>query len=171
MSGRGVAMTPPCPPPTSLLDKFTGQGSNELYTALVTVTGGEAAHGRASGIARSDDGELEVHLRLPAELGGEGGGTNPEQLLAAGFASCFHGVLSLLAMRFGVTMPDATVTAAVTFGRDPIDGLFLLTSEIRITLPGVERHVALELIRNAERNCPYSKMFRQGIANTVLLVP
>lgn len=166
----GAAMTPPCPPPTSLLDKFTGEGSAELYTALVTVTGGEASHGRASGIARSDDGALEVHLRLPTELGGEGGGTNPEQLLAAGFASCFHGVLSLLATRYGIIIPDATVTALVTFGRDPIDGLFLLTSEIRVSLPGLDRAIALELIRNAERNCPYSKMFRQGITNTVLLV-
>ncbi|MGH8025725.1 MAG: Ohr family peroxiredoxin [Pseudoxanthomonas sp.] len=163
-------MTPPSPPPVSLLDKFTGEDVEELYTALVTVTGGEASHGRASGIVRSNDGALDVHLRLPAELGGEGGGTNPEQLLAAGFAACFHGVLSLLATRHGVIIPDATVTASVTFGRDPIDGLFLLTSEIRVALPGVDRSVALELIRHAERNCPYSKMFRQGITNTVTLI-
>ncbi|HET6782999.1 MAG TPA: Ohr family peroxiredoxin [Pseudoxanthomonas sp.] len=156
-------------PPTSLLDKFHGDEVQELYTGIVVVTGGEAAHGRASGIARSQDGELELHLRLPKELGGEGGGTNPEQLLAAGYAACFHGVLSLLAERHGLAIPDATITASVTFGRDPVDGLFLLSSEIRVALPGVDRAVAEGLLRNAERNCPYTKMFRQGIESVVVL--
>lgn len=156
-------------PPTSLLDKFHGDEVQELYTGIVVVTGGEAAHGRASGIARSQDGELELHLRLPKELGGEGDGTNPEQLLAAGYAACFHGVLSLLAERHGLAIPDATITASVTFGRDPVDGLFLLSSEIRVALPGVDRAVAEGLLRNAERNCPYTKMFRQGIESVVVL--
>lgn len=156
-------------PPTSLLDKFHGNEVQELYTGKVVVTGGEAAHGRASGIVRSEGGELELHLRLPRELGGEGGGTNPEQLLAAGYAACFHGALSLLAARRGLDIPDVTVTAAVTFGRDPIDGLFLLTSEIRVAIPGVDRALAEELLRNTERNCPYTKMFRQGIESVVTL--
>lgn len=156
-------------PPTSLLDKFHGDEVQGLYTGKVEVTGGEVAHGRASGIARSEDGELELHLRLPGELGGEGGGTNPEQLLAAGYAACFHGALSLLAVRHGLAIPDATVTASVTFGRDPMDGLFLLTTEIIVSLPGVDPAVAEELIRNTERNCPYTKMFRQGIGSTVIL--
>ena len=156
-------------PPTSLLDKFHGNEVQELYTGTVVVAGGEAAHGRASGIVRSEGGELELHLRLPRELGGEGGGTNPEQLLAAGYAACFHGALSLLAARRGLDIPDVTVTAAVTFGRDPIDGLFLLTSEIRVAIPGVDRALAEELLRNTERNCPYTKMFRQGIESVVTL--
>lgn len=156
-------------PPTSLLGKFHGNEVQELYTGKVVVTGGEAAHGRASGIVRSEGGELELHLRLPRELGGEGGGTNPEQLLAAGYAACFHGALSLLAARRGLDIPDVTVTAAVTFGRDPIDGLFLLTSEIRVAIPGVDRALAEELLRNTERNCPYTKMFRQGIESVVTL--
>ena len=156
-------------PPTSLLDKFYGDEVQELYTGTVVVTGGEAAHGRASGIARSQDGELELHLRLPKELGGDGGGTNPEQLLAAGYAACFHGALSLLAARRGLVISDATITASVTFGRDPVDGLFLLSSEIHVVLPGVDRLLAEELIRNTERNCPYTKMFRQGIDSVVTL--
>ena len=158
-------------PPTSLLDKFHGDEVQPLYTGTVVVTGGEAAHGRASGIARSQDGELDLHLRLPRELGGDGGGTNPEQLLAAGYAACFHGALSLLAARHGLDIPDATVTASVTFGRDPIDGLFLLMSEIHVALPGVDRSVAEELLRSTERNCPYTKMFRQGIDSVVTLEP
>jgi Ohr subfamily peroxiredoxin len=135
------------------------------------VTGGDAEHGRASGVARSDDGNLEVDLRLPDALGGPGGGTNPEQLFAAGYAACFHGALSLLAARAGIPIPDAKVEASVTFGRDPVDGLYTLTADVRIYLPGVERAVAEELVRRTERFCPYAKMARQGIVNVVSLAP
>ncbi|QSX74694.1 Ohr family peroxiredoxin [Lysobacter arenosi] len=157
------------PPPVSLLDKYYGEDAQTIYTGRVRVTGGEAAHGRASGVVCSDDGALQVSLRLPVELDGPGGGTNPEQLLAAGYGACFHGVLKLLAIRAGVELTDATVDTAVTFARDPVDGLFLLSAEIRVALPGVERALAAELVRNAERICPYAKMFRDGIDHVVAL--
>ena len=163
------AMAKPQRPPTSLLDKYYGEDFHPLYTGTVCVTGGEAAHARASGLARSDDGRLDVQLRMPEELGGEGEGTNPEQLFAAGFAACFHGALTLLAARAGVAIPDAAVTAAVTFGRDPVDGLFTLIARVRISLPGVERTIAQELVRNTERICPYAKMAREGIECAVSL--
>jgi lipoyl-dependent peroxiredoxin len=70
-------------PSASLLEKYVGSEILPLYTARVTVTGGQVQHGRASGRAISDDGHLDVSLRLPKELGGPGGGTNPEQLFAA----------------------------------------------------------------------------------------
>ncbi|AHB08177.1 peroxiredoxin [Pandoraea pnomenusa] len=151
------------PPPPSLLDKYRGRDFHPLYATSVTVHGGEAAHGRASGIAASDDGELFVNLRLPVELGGSGGGTNPEQLFAAGYAACFHGALSMLAERAGLSIPDASVTATITFGRDPVDGLFALQAEINIHLPDMSREVAEALVRNTERLCPYSKMTQDGI--------
>lgn len=159
------------PPPLSLLDKHVGTDFLPLYTATVRVNGGESRHGRASGVARSDDGTLELQLRMPEQLGGPGGGTNPEQLFAAGYAACFHGALSLLAARAGVTIPDAEVTAQVSFGRDPVDGLFMLTATIHIRLPGVDRAVAEELVRNTERVCPYAKMARAGIDCVVSLAP
>jgi Ohr subfamily peroxiredoxin len=162
-------MTPLQPPPLSLLDKYRGQDTKALYTATVRVTGGEAEHGRASGVARSDDGNLDVALRLPAELGGPGGGTNPEQLFAASYASCFHGAMSLLAAKAGLDIAAAVVEVAVTFGRDPVDGLYLLSADVRIHLPGMQRASAEQLIRNAERVCPYSKMARQGIHSVVTL--
>lgn len=155
------------PPPQSLLDKYRGGDFLPLYATSVTVRGGEAAHGRASGIAISDDGELFVELRLPVELGGAGGGTNPEQLFAAGYAACFHGALSMLAERAGLSIPDASVTATITFGRDPIDGLFALTADINIHLPHIAKAVAEELVRNTERLCPYSKMAQDGIQSIV----
>jgi lipoyl-dependent peroxiredoxin len=162
-------MTPLRPPPLSLLDKYYGQDFRELYSTTVTVSGGDAAHGRASGIARSDDGNLDVNLRLPAELGGPGGGTNPEQLFAAGYATCFHGALSLLAEQAGVAVAHVSVEACVTFGRDPVDGLFMLSAQVRIHLPGVERSIAQALVRHTERFCPYAKMARQGIVNVISL--
>jgi Ohr subfamily peroxiredoxin len=163
------AMTQLQPPPLSLLDKYRGQDTKALYTATVRVTGGEAEHGRASGVARSDDGNLDVALRLPAELGGPGGGTNPEQLFAASYAACFHGAMGLLAAKAGLDIVGSVVEVAVTFGRDPVDGLYLLSADVRIHLPGMQRATAEQLIRNAERVCPYSKMARQGIRNVVTL--
>ncbi len=164
-------MKPLTPPPTSLLDKYRGAAFAPLYSTTVRVTGGEARHGRASGTVRSDDGNLAVELRMPAALGGQGGGTNPEQLFAAGYAACFHGALMLLASHARLPAQDATVDVTVAFGRDPVDGLFLLTAEVRIRLPGVARPAAEELVRNAERVCPYSKMTRRGIPCRVVLLP
>lgn len=164
-------MTKLRPPPQALLDKYYGQDTQTLYSTTVTVTGGDAGHGRASGVARSDDGQLAVDLRLPKALGGPGGGTNPEQLFAAGYAACFHGALSLLAARAGIPIPGAAVDVTVDFDRDPIDGLFKLTAHTRVRLPGVERAAAEELVRNTERFCPYTKMARRGIENVVALAP
>jgi len=162
-------MTPLQPPPLSLLDKYYGDDFHPLYTTTVTASGGEAGHGRASGVVRSADGELDLALRLPPELGGPGGGTNPEQLFAAGYAACFHGALMLLATRAGVTVPDATVSVSVSFGRDPVDGLYSLRADVEIRLPGVDAQTAGELVRSTERFCPYAKLTRQGMTSIVAL--
>lgn len=160
-------MTDLKPPPPSVLDKYQWDEVRPLYTGRVRVSGGEAAHGRASGVARSDDGGLAVDLRLPPELGGAGGGTNPEQLLAAGYAGCFHGAMTLLATRAGLVLVDASIEVAVTFARDPVDGMYLLSAEITARLPGLDPTLAAELVRNTERVCPYAKMFHRGISHVV----
>lgn len=157
-------------PPLSLLDRYQGRDFHPLYTTTVTVSGGETGHGRASGVARSDDGNLVVNLRLPAAFGGPGNGTNPEQLFAAGFAACFHGALNLVAKRTKLEINDAVVEAQVAFGRDPTDGGFALVSDLRVRIPGVERSVVEELVRDAERLCPYAKMARQGTVYGVTVV-
>ncbi|GAB2874749.1 Ohr family peroxiredoxin [Paraburkholderia jirisanensis] len=157
------------PPPPSMLDKYYGSDFQGLYTGTVSVTGGEAEHGRASGVVRSDDGNLELDLRLPQAMGGPGGGTNPEQLFAAGYAACFHGALTLIAARNDIPIDSATVNVSVTFGRDPVDGMYMLTADIRIHLPGVDEALAEQLVRATERACPYAKMARQGIVNVVAL--
>ncbi|AIO26163.1 Ohr family peroxiredoxin [Burkholderia cepacia] len=157
-------------PSLSLLDRYRGRDFQPLYTTTVTVSGGETGHGRASGVARSDDGNLAVDLRLPAEFGGPGNGTNPEQLFAAGFAACFHGALNLLGKRAEMEAPDTAVEVQVSFGRDPMDGGFALLVDVRVRMPGVDRSLAEEMVRTAERLCPYAKMARQGTVNIMTVV-
>lgn len=153
--------------PTDLLDKYYGDEARALFTSRARVTSREAAHGWFSGHLRSDDGALDLDLRLHTALGGPGGGTNAEQLLAASYAACFHASLSLLATRAAVPLADLTVDSAVTLARDPMDGLYLLSADIRVHLPGIDRALAAELVRNTERLCPFAKMFRHGIAHVV----
>src|SRR6476620_11433483 len=90
------------------------QRMKPLYTARATVTGG-----RDQGHGRTDDGVLEVDLRMPKEMGGEGGGTNPEQLFAIGFASCFESALKVVARRQKVDADDVSVESAVTLTPTP----------------------------------------------------
>jgi lipoyl-dependent peroxiredoxin len=170
-AGREVK-TKLCPPPISLLDRYRGDSFEPLYTATVTVTGGETEHARASGVARSSDGNLDVTLRMPREMGGAGGpggGTNPEQLFAAAYAACFHGALNLLAKKAKIDVTGSSVEVSVAFGRDPVDGLFAVEADVKIGLPGVPEDIAEELVRNTERVCPYAKMARQGITSIVAL--
>ncbi|MEK2606994.1 Ohr family peroxiredoxin [Burkholderia arboris] len=157
-------------PPLSLLDRYRGRDFQPLYSTTVTVSGGETGHGRASGVVRSDDGNLAVDLRLPTEFGGPGNGTNPEQLFAAGFAACFHGALNLLEKRADLETPDTVVEVQVSFGRDPMDGGYALLVDVRVRMPGVDRSIAEEMVRTAERLCPYAKMAQQGTVNIVTVV-
>jgi len=83
--------------------------SKVLYTARATVTGG-----RANGHGRTDDGALDVQMRSPREMGGEGGGTNPEQLFAVGYAACFEGALGVVARRERVDLGDVSILSQVS---------------------------------------------------------
>ncbi|WP_050419072.1 Ohr family peroxiredoxin [Bradyrhizobium tropiciagri] len=156
-------------PATSLLDRYEGTQILPLYTAEVKVSGGSAGHARASGTAKSSDGALDVGLRLPKELGGPGGGTNPEQLFAAGYAACFHGALSLIASKRKVRLTEVSIVAKVTFGRDPSDGLFMITADLEVELPGVDKDLATSLIEETEAVCPYAKMSKRGFAGSISL--
>ncbi|HLL33193.1 MAG TPA: Ohr family peroxiredoxin, partial [Streptomyces sp.] len=83
-----------------------------LYTAVATAT-----HGR-EGRAVSSDGTLDLPLAMPAQLGGNGQGTNPEQLFAAGYAACFGSALGLVGRQAKVDVSDAAVTAEVGIGKE-----------------------------------------------------
>ncbi|MET9088509.1 Ohr family peroxiredoxin [Streptomyces sp. NPDC004237] len=156
--------------PTLSTEKdYDGDEFSPIYTTTVTVHGGVASHGRASGRARSSDGALDLDLRMPAELGGEGQETNPEQLFAAGFAACFHGALSLLARREALDPAAISVVATVAFGRDPEDGGYVLRVGLVVRWPGVARETAAGLMEEADALCPYARMAWRGTPTTITL--
>lgn len=129
-----------------------------VYTAESTATGG----GR-DGQVKSSDGRLDLETRPPKPMGGNGEGTNPEQLFSAGYAACFLGALRLVAGKAKVKLDDATgVTVKVGFGKDS-DGGFGLTGNIVSYLPGLEQSAADDLVRQAHQVCPYSKATRGNI--------
>ncbi|MDQ0809624.1 osmotically inducible protein OsmC [Streptomyces sp. B3I7] len=150
---------------------FDREEFSPIYTTTVTVHGGAVSHGRASGHARSADGALDLDLRMPTELGGDGRGTNPEQLFAAGFAACFHSALSLLARQEALDPAAISVVATVAFGRDPEDGGYLLRVDLVVRWPGVDPATADELFGKADALCPYARMASRGTPTTVTLAP
>jgi lipoyl-dependent peroxiredoxin len=132
-----------------------------LYTAEATVTGG-----RGEGHARTSDGALDVQLRSPQELGGPGGGTNPEQLFAAGYAACFESALKTVARRRRTDADDVSIDSKVSLG--PTDErTFKLAVELDITLPQIGGDDAAELVRAAHEVCPYSNATRGNIDVTL----
>jgi Ohr subfamily peroxiredoxin len=128
-----------------------------LYTAVVTSTG-DGRDGRAV----SSDHRLDLDLARPAEMGGNGSGTNPEQLFAAGYAACFHSALRGVARRAGTDPGDSTVTAEVGVGPD--GDLYELVVTLIIHIPGLDREKARELAEAAHHRCPYSRATRGNIS-------
>jgi lipoyl-dependent peroxiredoxin len=132
--------------------------ANKIYTAKAHVTGG-----RAEGHGVTSDGALAVDLRLPPEMGGPGGGTNPEQLFAVGYAACFEGALGVAARRAKVDAGDAAIESQVSLSPNGKGG-FVLSVELDVTLPSVEDSaVAVDLVRAAHQVCPYSNATRGNI--------
>jgi osmotically inducible protein OsmC len=129
-----------------------------LYTAEAEVKGG-----RAAGHGRTTDGKLEVDLRMPKELGGEGEGTNPEQLFAVGFAACFESALGVVGRREKVEADDATIASKVNL-LPTGDGGFKLAVDMDVTLPSIDDpDKAVEVVRAAHGVCPYSNATRGNI--------
>jgi len=121
-----------------------------LYTAVATAIG-DGRNGRAT----SSDGQLDVRLAAPMELGGGGGATNPEQLFAAGYAACFHSALRLAGKRAKVDVSGSRVTARVGIGPNGSRG-FGLTTAIDVVLPAAPEADAHRLLAVAHEICPYS---------------
>jgi Ohr subfamily peroxiredoxin len=128
-----------------------------LYTAEAHVTGG-----RIQGHGRTSDGALEVDLRIPEELGGEGGGTNPEELFAVGYAACFESAIGAVARRRKLEAGDVEIDSKVTLSPTEDRG-FQVGVELDVTLPSVEEDEASELVRAAEKVCPYSNATRGNV--------
>jgi len=135
-----------------------------LYTARAT------AHGGRSGHAVTSDGALDVNLEPPKEMGGTGGGpgggTNPEQLFAAGYAACFQSALAVVGRRAGVDTSGSLVEADVSIGTVPGGG-YGLAVLLKIAIPGVDRDTVRSLTQAADQVCPYSNATRGNIEVTL----
>ena len=129
-----------------------------VYTAEATVTGGrEKGHGKTS------DGELDVQLRPP----GEGGGTNPEQLFAVGYAACFEGALNVAARRERKEVGDASIDSKVSLVTTEDRG-YTVAVELDVTLPQVEdAEEAKKIVAAAHEICPYSNATRGNVEVTL----
>ncbi|MFC2396573.1 MAG: organic hydroperoxide resistance protein [Porphyromonas pasteri] len=134
-----------------------------LYTTSARVEGG-----RREGHAVSNDGVLDVQLRSPKELGGQGDGTNPEQLFAAGYAACFDSALGLV-LRQSKLRATTAVTAEVSLGENG-EGGFGLAVKLRVEVDGIDREAAQQAMERAHQVCPYSNATRGNIDVTLELV-
>ncbi len=123
--------------------------------------------GRVSGHGRTHDGVLDVQLRVPKEMGGDGGGTNPEQLFAVGYAACFEGALGVVGRRERVETGDAAIESRVSLLPTEDRG-FALAVELHVTLPQIsDPEQAAQIVAAAHQVCPYSNATRGNIDVTL----
>ncbi len=130
-----------------------------VYTAHATATGGR------EGVAKTDDGKVDIKLDPPKEMGGGGTGTNPEQLFAMGYAACFIGALKFVASSQKIHVPkDASIDSSVSFGplANGAKG-FGIAVELVVHVPGMEKELAERLVHEAHEVCPYSNATRGNI--------
>ena len=131
----------------------------KLYTAHVDVRSGR------DGSIRSEDGLLDARLAFPKSLGGDGLGTNPEQLFAAGYAACFGSTLSALAKAGGTPIRDVAIASEVDMLHD--QGTFDLALRLTVSAAGVDRQRLEALIEQAKQACPYSRATRSSLSTTI----
>ena len=133
-----------------------------VYQAHARATGGR------DGSVKSSDGLLDVKLTVPKEMGGAGGGVNPEQLFAAGYSACFHGAIKFAAGTQKIVIPaDASISSTVGIGQIPAG--FGIKVQMVVSLPGMDRAVAQAMINQAHEVCPYSNATRGNIEVTITL--
>jgi osmotically inducible protein OsmC len=137
------------------------QNEKVLYTGSTLTTGGR------EGASKSSDGRLDIKLTSP---GGRGEGTNPEQLLAAGWSACFIGAMGKTAADMKLRLPaDARVNAEVDLLLSETEG-YSLQARLNISLPGIKRETAIAIAEAAHKVCPYSKALTGNIKiETIIL--
>lgn len=133
-----------------------------MYVAEAT------AHGGRDGYVTSQDGQIELKVAMPPALGGDGNGTNPEQLFAAGYSACFHSALVMVGRREGLDLSGSTVAAKVGIGPNRQRGYGLAVA-LSVSLPVLDPEAAARLVDAAHEVCPYSNATRDNIEVTILL--
>jgi lipoyl-dependent peroxiredoxin len=140
----------------------------KLYTAVGTATGG-----RGGGTAKTDDGQLNLVLAHPVKMGGTGKGTNPEQIFAVGYSSCFLGAMKFANGKAKKPLdlaPEASVTAHVSFGPRADKKGFGIEVKLEVSLPGIKKAAATALAKKAHVVCPYSHAIRRNVRVTTKIV-
>jgi osmotically inducible protein OsmC len=133
-----------------------------LYTAQAHVVGG-----RDQGHGVTSDGVLDVQLRTPVEMGGEGGGTNPEQLFAVGYAACFEGALGVVGRRERVDLGAVSIDSEVSLITTEHRG-FTVAVGLDVSLPGIsDPERAISIVAAAHEVCPYSNATRGNVEVTL----
>jgi len=128
-----------------------------MYTAHATATGGRAGH------VESSDGIVKHDLAMPPEMGGPGGGANPEQLFAAGYAACFHGALQFVAGQDKTDVSGSSVTGHVSIGENDAGPGFKLGVVLDVDVPTLSKEEAQKLAETTHQVCPYSNATRGNI--------
>lgn len=136
--------------------------SNKVYTAEVTAVGGR------DGEVKSSDGIIDFKVSKPVEMGGKGGSTNPEQLFAAAWSSCFLGAMGAVGEKDHIDLKDATVTAKVSFNQE--DHSFFISADLEIHVPTLSIDDAQKLADKAHKVCPYSKATRGNVETSIKAV-
>lgn len=134
----------------------------KVYTASVTAKGGRDGH------IKSSDGIIEFDVRKPKEMGGQGGATNPEQLFAAAWSSCFLGALGAVTEQRGIDVTEATVDVHVSFNKDGKG--FALSADIDVHIPKITTEESQKLADLAHTVCPYSKATKGNIETRVTAI-
>jgi len=135
--------------------------SKIYYTGKTHTTGG-----REHGVSKSSDGRLDIQLSAP---GTNGAGTNPEQLFAAGWSACFEGAMGICANKMRITLPeDTAIDAEVSLCIEK--GGYYLQARLNISVPGLDREIAQQVIDCAEQTCPYSKAIRNNVEVEINLI-
>jgi lipoyl-dependent peroxiredoxin len=130
-------------------------------TAKVLFTGKTHTTNGHNGAAHSSDGFLDIKLPQPHPAA--------ENLFGAAWSACYMGALELAANKRRVKLPpEVAVDAEINLNNE--GGGFFLTSKLNVSLPGVDREVAEELIQDAHGICPYSKAVHGNIAVETKLV-
>lgn len=127
-----------------------------LYTAHATATGGR------NGYVETDDNSLAFELQgvdMPKKE--SSATTNPEQLFACAYASCFGSALDAVADKEKININGAMVTAHVSLLKE--EGGFRLAAELDVNIPGLDKDTTQKLVNKAHEVCPYSKATRGNI--------
>jgi lipoyl-dependent peroxiredoxin len=136
--------------------------AKSLYTAQAHVIGG-----RDQGHGVTSDGALDVQLRTPVEMGGDGGGTNPEQLFAVGYAACFEGALGVVGRREHLELEGVAIDSEVSLVTTENRG-FTVAVGLDVSLPGItDPEEAMSIVAAAHEVCPYSNATRGNIEVTL----